>query len=276
MKKFSIKYKNYKDNIIIILIYAVIIILWQFLYFLFAEKLKLVKPYIFPHPLGVVSTLVRLVRTGLLLNAVLFSLKKMLIGYALSLAIGIFAGLLLTVRIADKALRSVILGLQTLPSICWVPFALLWFGLNESATIFVIVIGSTFSLGISVSSAVKNVNPLYIRAASTMGASKRDIYLKIILPASVPEFVSGLKQGWSFAWRSLIAGEMMSSVMGLGYILQTGRDLLEINQVMAVMLIIILFSAVVENLFFGKIEKNMRVKMGLAAEKKEIPDHEKS
>lgn len=263
MKKPNTGSKNHKDAVIIAFIYAAIIILWQLLYFVFAEKLKIVKPYMFPNPLGVVSTLARLIQTGLLVQSVLFSLKKMLIGYSLSLITGILTGLLLNIKIVEKALKPVILGLQTLPSICWVPFALLWFGLNESATIFVIVIGSTFSLGISVQSAIKNVNPLYIRAARTMGASKRDIYLKVILPAGVPELISGLKQGWSFAWRSLMAGEMMSSVMGLGYILQTGRDLLEINQVMAVMIIIVLFSVVFENLIFGRIEKNMRVKMGL-------------
>ena len=267
LKRLNTKHKNYRDIITVILIYALIIVVWQFLYFLLAERLNIIKPYIFPNPLGVLSTFDRLIRTGLLFTSILYSLRKMLIGYTLSLIIGILVGLLLTFRIPEKALKPIFLGFQTLPSICWVPFALLWFGLNESATIFVIIIGSTFSLGISVESAIKNVNPLYIRAASTMGASKRDIYLKIILPASVPEFISGLKQGWSFAWRSLMAGEMMSSVMGLGYILQTGRDLLEINQVMAVMLIIVLFSVLVENLIFGKIEKNMRKKMGLYQER---------
>ena len=257
------KHRQNKDNIIVFLIYALIITAWQFLYYLLAEHLKIVKVYIFPNPFGILKALERLIRTGLLFTSVLFSLKKMLIGYTLSLAAGILTGLLLRFRLAEKALKPIILGFQTLPSICWVPFALLWFGLNESATIFVIVIGSAFSLAISVESAIKNVNPLYIRAAKTMGACKRDIYLKVVLPASIPEFVSGLKQGWSFAWRSLMAGEMMSSVMGLGYILQTGRDLLEINQVMAVMLIIVLFSVVIENLIFGKIEKSTRKKMGL-------------
>ena len=257
------KTNKIKDIVIIILIYAAIIAAWQLLYYLLAEKFKIVKSYIFPNPIGVVNTLARLIRTGLLFNAMLFSLKKMLTGYFLSVIFGVITGLSLNIRIVEKAFKPVILGLQTLPSICWVPFALLWFGLNESATIFVIIIGSAFSIGISVESAVKNVSPIYIRAASTMGAGKRDIYLKIILPASVPEFIAGLKQGWSFAWRSLMAGEMMSSVMGLGYILQTGRDLLEINQVMAVMLIIILFSVVVEKLIFGRIEKRTRIKMGL-------------
>jgi len=256
-------YKSYKDIFIIILVYAAIIIIWQFLYFLLAERFKIVKPYIFPNPLGVISALERLIRTGMLFTSILFSMKKMFIGYALSIIIGVIIGLLLTARIAEKALKPVILGLQTLPSICWVPFALLWFGLNESATIFVIIIGSAFSIAISIESAIKNVNPLYIRAARTMGASKRDMYVKVILPAGIPGLVSGLKQGWSFAWRSLMAGEMMSSVMGLGYILQTGRDLLEINQVMAVMIIIVLFSVIFENLIFGRIEKNMRIKMGL-------------
>ena len=266
MKKSDMRreiYKRYKDIFIVILIYAAIIIVWQFLYFLLAEKFKIVKPYIFPNPLGVISSLERLIRTGMLFTSILFSMKKMFIGYVLSIVTGVTVGLLLTVRIIEKALKPVILGLQTLPSICWVPFALLWFGLNESAVIFVIIIGSAFSIAISVESAIKHVNPLYIRAARTMGASKRDIYVKVILPAGIPGLVSGLKQGWSFAWRSLMAGEMISSVMGLGYILQTGRDLLEINQVMAVMIIIVLVSVLFENLIFGKIEKNMRIKMGL-------------
>jgi len=254
---------NHKDIFIIILIYAAIIIIWQSLYFLLADKLKIVKPYIFPNPLGVIFSLERLIRTGMLFTSILFSMKKMFIGYVLSIITGVIVGFLLTVGIIEKALKPVILGLQTLPSICWVPFALLWFGLNESAVIFVIIIGSAFSIAISVESAIKHVNPLYIRAAKTMGASKRDIYVKVILPAGIPGLVSGLKQGWSFAWRSLMAGEMMSSVMGLGYILQTGRDLLEINQVMAVMIIIIGVSVIFENLIFGKIEKNMRIKMGL-------------
>ena len=190
MKQSMKKHKKYKDIVIVFIIYIVAITVWQFLYFILAEWLKIVKPYIFPNPLGVLTALERLVRTGLLFTSIVSSLKKMLIGYMLSLITGIFIGLLLTVRLAEKALKPVILGFQTLPSICWVPFALLWFGLNESATIFVIIIGSTFSLAISVESAIKNVNPLYIRAASTMGASKRDIYLKVVLPASIPEFVS--------------------------------------------------------------------------------------
>ena len=260
------KKSNIKDNVIIIFIYVTILLVWQFLYYLLAENLKVVKPYIFPSPLGVVTTLTRLIRTGLLFESIWESIKKILIGYSFSIIIGAFAGLMLTVRIIEKAIKPIFLGLQTLPSICWVPFALLWFGLNESAIIFVIIIGSTFSLAISVESAIKNVNPLYIRAARTMGASKRDIYLRVVLPASIPEFISGLKQGWSFAWRSLIAGEMISSVRGLGYILQTGRDLLEINQVMSVMLIIILISILIENFIFGKIEKKTRIKMGLINE----------
>jgi NitT/TauT family transport system permease protein len=251
------------DALLVAVIYAVIIAVWQIAYYILAEKNNLVKPYIFPNPYGVLLTFARLFETNILLNAILYSLKKMFTGFFISLIIGTALGLLISsIRILSKAVKPLILGLQTLPSICWIPFAILWFGLNESATIFVIIIGSTFSLSIAVEAAIKNVNPLYIRAAKTMGANKLEVYTKVILPASIPEFIAGLKQGWSFAWRALMAGEMMSSTMGLGFVLQNGRDLLDINQVMAVMIVIVSFSVVIEKLIFGKAEKNMRAKIG--------------
>lgn len=253
-----------KDTASVVLIYALIIVSWQLAYYVFAENLALVKTYMFPNPIGVVRTFGRLFSSGALLAAIGTSLKKMLIGYAAAIVLGVGIGLLICrFGLLCRALKPLILGLQTLPSICWVPFALLWFGLNESAVIFVIVVGSAFSISIAVESAVKNVNPLYIRAARTMGAKGVALYKKVIFPASIPEVVSGLKQGWSFAWRALMAGEVISGTKGLGYVLLTGRELLDINQVMAVMITIVLISVLIENFIFGKIEKATRIKMGL-------------
>lgn len=126
-----------------------------------------------------------------------------------------------------------------MPSICWLPFAILWYGLNESSIIFIIVIGSVFSIAISVESSIKNINPIYIKAAKTLGAKGRRIYIDVILPASMPGFVAGMKQGWLFAWRALMAGEMLSATTGLGQILIMGRDLSDISQVIVIMLFII-------------------------------------
>ena len=261
MKK---KARSFHDSAKISLLYVFLIAAWQFSYYIFVEKLSMVKMYMFPSPKGIVYSLANLIGNDILLDAVLSSFRKMLIGFSVSLIAGILLGLLLTrSAFLSKAVKPFILGLQTLPSICYVPFALLWFGLSDTATIFVVVVGSVFSICISTESAVKNVNPVFIRAAKTMGASGADIYTKIILPASIPEFVSGLKHGWSFAWRALIAGEMVSGTIGgLGYVLLVGRELLDINQIMVVIIIIIVISVIIEKLIFGKAENIARKKMG--------------
>ena len=162
-----------------------------------------------------------------------------------------------------RNLKPVILGIQTLPSICWVPFAILWFGLGESAIIFVVVMGSAFSIALAVESGVKNVPPVYIKAAQTMGIGTFDLYRKVIFPAALPAFVSGLKQGWSFAWRALMSGEVMSASVGLGYTLILGRDLADINQVMTVMLVIIVLGIIVDKGIFMQVENRMLRKRGL-------------
>jgi NitT/TauT family transport system permease protein len=163
----------------------------------------------------------------------------------------------------DENFGALILGLQTLPSICWLPFAILWYGLSESAIIFVIAIGSTFAVAMAVESGIKNVNPLYLRAARTMGASGLKSYWNVIIPASMPNVISGLKQGWSFAWRALMAGEMLTATSGLGQVLMVGRDLADISQVMAVMVIIILLGLSVDKLLFERLEANIRLRWGL-------------
>lgn len=257
--------KNSRNNALkIIALYVALVFVWQISYYVLVERLTLVKPYIFPSPIGIVESFIRLAKTNVLLFALLSSFHKMLIGFAISIVLGVILGLLLTrSQFVSKAFRPLILGLQTLPSICFVPFALLWYGLNDKATIFVIVIGSMFSISISTEQAIRNVSSVFIRAARTMGASDVDVYTTVVLPASVPDFIAGLKHGWSFAWRALIAGEMVSGTIGgLGYVLLTGRELLDINQIMVVIIIIILISVVVEKFFFGKFEDAARRRMG--------------
>lgn len=252
------------DIIKITTIYLIIIVLWQICYWVLVEQLSIVKAYIFPSPLGTVNSLSRLLENNLLFFALLSSFKKLLIGLFISIILGVFLGLLLLrYNFLEKLLKPLILGLQTLPSICYVPFALLWFGLSDTATIFVIVIGSVFSICISVETAMKSVNSVFEKAARTMGAKGVDIFFKVTLPASLPECIAGLKHGWSFAWRALIAGEMASGTIGgLGYVLLIGRELLDINQIMLVIIILILISVAIEKLLLGKIEKSARKKMG--------------
>lgn len=249
-----------------IIIFLIILILaWQGFYFLFVDVLELCKSYSVPSPMGVGERLIDLCSDGTLFQAVLNSLLRGIAGFAIAVAIGVILGLLINhFKYLNKNLKPIVLGVQTLPSVCWVPFSILWFGLSTQAILFVVVMGSAFSIAISVDNAIKNILPIYTRAALTMGANKKQIYLHVVFPAALPELISGLKQGWSFAWRALMAGEVMTTSIGLGQTLITGRNLGDIDQVMLVMIVIVLIGIVIDKCVFSVIEKRILKKRGLA------------
>jgi NitT/TauT family transport system permease protein len=241
-----------------------LIAIWELAYELGVDYFRIWKDYVFPSPLTVCLTLGELIADNTLLIAILASARRILIGYSISMIIGIALGLsLVRFKYLDEQASPLILGLQTLPSICWLPFAVLWYGLNESAIIFVIAVGSAFAVAIAIESGMKNVNPLFVRAAKTLGASGLKTYWHVIIPASLPSVISGLKQGWSFAWRALMAGEMLLATKGLGQVLMIGRDLSDISQVVAVMIVIVILGVAVDKLIFGRIEDSIRHKWGL-------------
>lgn len=242
----------------------ILIIIWELAYRLGVDTLQIWKPYTFPSPLEVSETLLRLIRSNALGIAIGASMKRLFIGYMLSLIIGIAIGLIIVrLKYIGKYFSQLILGLQTLPSICWLPFAVLWYGLNERAIIFVIAIGSTFSVSMAIESAIKNINPIYLKAAKTMGACGIKLYVKVVIPSALPEIVSGMKQGWSFAWRALMAGEMLFATKGLGQILMIGRDLANISQVVAIMIVIVILGLTIDHLIFDRIQASIRYRWGL-------------
>ncbi len=246
---------------------VVVIALWQGAYELFVNVWDVCKPYTFPSPFGVWNTFINLCKNGSLLEATGNSLLRGLVGFVIAVLIGVLLGLLIhRIAFLQKSLKPIILGLQTLPSVCWVPFSILWFGLSEKAILFVVIMGSAFSVAIAVDNAIKNIPPIYGKAARTMGVSKVKFYSHVVLPAALPELVSGLKQGWSFAWRALMAGEVMTTSIGLGQTLIIGRDLADINQVMLVMLVIVLVGIIIDKGIFSVIERRMLKKRGLIAE----------
>jgi len=239
-------------------------VLWQFFYFLGVDLLGLWKSYSVPSPGGVAISCMNLLQSGVLFSAILKSLGRGIVGFAMAIILGVILGILIHhFPYLNRNLKPVILGMQTLPSICWVPFSILWFGLNNSAILFVVVMGSAFSMSLAVDDAIQNVPPLYIKAAKTMGAGQKELYAKVILPACVPSFIAGLRQGWSFAWRALMSGEVMSSTIGLGQTLTVGRDMADINQVMLVMIVIILVGVVIDKCIFTTIENRVLKKRGL-------------
>lgn len=248
-----------KRLIKLVIFYLILIGLWQGL-----SLLKIWPEYIFPTPVGVVKTLIAGFEDKTFIIGILISMKRILIGYGLSVIIGLCLGLLIgRVKTLDETFGSLVLGFQALPSICWLPLALLWFGLSESAMQAVVILGSLFSIIIGADTGVKNVPPIYIRAARTMGASGFRLYTKVIMPAALPSIISGFKQGWSFAWRSLMAAELLYVGLGLGHLLMMGRELNDMNQVIAVMIVIIVIGVVVDRLIFGKIENKIRERWGL-------------
>lgn len=246
-----------------VIFYVLLIVAWQGVFYFSTAVFHWWKPYAFPNPIGVWESLVTMVEQNLLLTAVSVSLRRAFSGFLLALFIGTIVGLALArIQILSVTFKSFILGIQSLPSVCWVPFAILWFGLTEKSIIFVVVMGSAFSIAIAVESAIRNVNPLYIKAARTMGAKGKTLYFRVILPASLPALTTGLKQGWSFAWRALMTAEVMSASIGLGQALMMGRDLADINRVMLIIIIIILIGVVLDKCVFSFAEEQALRRIG--------------
>jgi len=223
--------------------------------------------YLFPGPVSVAGSLARLLESGRLGAAVLRSLSRLAQGYGLSAAIGVPLGIALArLHWVRVALRPLVLGLQALPSICWLPLALLWFGLSERAIVFVVVMGSLLAIAIASEDGVAQIEPLLLRAAGVLGIQGLRFYGGVLLPAALPGIVTGLKLGWSFAWRALMAGELLFVAGGLGQLLQEGRELLDTSQVVAVMIAIVVVGAVVDQVIFRLVETRVRRRWGLADE----------
>lgn len=223
-------------------------------------------PVLLPSPESVGEYLWASLADGSLPEAVGVTLRRLLIGYAIGLAIGLPLGLLSSSsEIVEDTVGVLALGLQTLPSVCWVPLALLWFGQNESAMLFVVVMGTTWSVMIATDTGARNISPVYARAARTMGSGGFHRWTRVIVPASLPFLVSGMKQGWAFAWRSLMAAEIYVTILsgfGLGQLLHYGRELNAMDQVIAVMLVIVLIGLLADKVLFAPWERFLHRRWG--------------
>jgi NitT/TauT family transport system permease protein len=211
-----------KRFILSLIFFAALVALWQVV-----VQLRIWSPVLLPAPVKVVQYLQSAAADGTLWQAMLITLKRLLLGYVVGLIFGVPLGLL-TARftVLHDTVGTLALGLQTLPSVCWVPLALLWFGQSEAAMLFVVVMGTLWSVVIATDTGVRHVPPIYRRAALTMGSKSLHIWLRVILPAALPFIVSGMKQGWAFAWRSLMAAEIFVTILsgfGLGQLLHYGR-----------------------------------------------------
>jgi NitT/TauT family transport system permease protein len=201
-----------------------------------------------------------------LVQANLVSGLRLIGGFAISVACGALLGAIMwRWREMDQLLGPLFLGLQTLPSVCWVPLGIILFGLTEQGILFVLVMGSFSGVAISLRDGLRTIPPLYQRAGMMLGASGWRMYAYVLLPASLPALAGSLRQGFSFAWRSLMGAEVIFAVQrhGLGWLLQTGRDFNDVAQVVAVMIVMVMIGMLVDRFGFAKIEKHIARRFGL-------------
>jgi NitT/TauT family transport system permease protein len=241
--------------------FVLLVLLWQGLF-----QATIWSPVLLPSPVQVATYLKEASADGTLVRSTVITMRRLLTGYVFGIVVGLPLGLL-TARwmLVRDTLGTTALGLQTLPSVCWVPLALLWFGQTEAAMLFVVIMGTLWSIIIATETGVRNVPPIYPRAALTMGSKRLHIWLKVILPASLPFIVSGMKQGWAFAWRSLMAAEIYVTILtgfGLGQLLHFGREQQAMEQVIGIMIVIVLIGLLVDKTLFSPIERFLHRRWG--------------
>ena len=243
-----------------VLAIAIVLAIWELIHISGWKKL------IFPAPGATLSDLWGQLRTGLLWHAIAITSERAVIGFALAVVIGVVVGALVS-RIAPlrAAVGSLITGLQTMPSIAWFPFAIILFGISTTTILFVIVLGAAPSIANGLIAGVDYTPPLLLRAGKMMGLRRLSLYRYLILPASLPAFVAGLKQGWAFAWRSLVAGELLVAIVNqpsLGVLLSNDQDQADMQGATAIIIVILILGIIVDMLF-GLGDRAIRRRWGL-------------
>jgi NitT/TauT family transport system permease protein len=244
------------------LFYVLLFALWQLLF-----STGVIPHYLFPSPIQVAVRLWELASDGYLLPSVKATLLRMVVGFSISAVIGLVIGLMMgTSAIINSCLKSLFLGLQTLPTAAWVPISLLIFGLSVKGIYFVIIMSSFPAIAIATSSGILHIPLLYMRAARTLGTRWYAMPIRVILPAALPAIITGLKLGWTLGWHGGVSAELIKSDLGLGFLLNMGRELTDPSQVIGIMLVTILFGLLLDRFLFGIIEKRIRVRWGLEKE----------
>ena len=241
-----------------------LIAIWQFLY-----ALKIWPDWKFPGPGQVWRSLGDQWEQGLVWSAVRNSVSRGLIGFAMSAIIATPLAVLVTrVRFARSVLRPILSGLQQLPSVAWVPAAIIWFGLTPTTIYAVVILGATPSITNGLVNGIDQIPPIYLRAAKVLGLGRLDNVRRVVLPAALPTYLSGLEQGWAFAWRSLMAAELIAISPalgnGLGQTLETGRQLGDMSLIVTAILLILAAGILVEKLGFAPIRRRVYRNRGLA------------
>jgi NitT/TauT family transport system permease protein len=224
--------------------------------------------FVLPSPFTVFKTLGDMLTSAELWTAIGVTLQRAVKGYLLALVIGSVVGLAVArSRVLRAAIGSLVTGLQTMPSVAWFPLALTLFKISEAAILFVVVLGAAPSIANGLVHGVDHIPPVLLRAGKVLGARGVSEYRHIVIPAALPSFVAGLKQGWAFSWRSLMAGELLviiANKKSLGFLLDANRELLDVPGLIAVMIVILVVGITVDALVFAQLDKRLRRRWGLA------------
>lgn len=239
--------------------YIGIVIIWQIV-----AMVGVWPSNVFPSPYQVAEDLIYMASDGSLFYGIATSMGRLIIGLAIAISGGIILGVLMArVEVVNQTVGSLVLGLQSIPSIAWVPLAILWYGLTDVGIIFVVVIGAIFAVTINTYTGVKNIDPHYIEAARNMGAKGNQLVINVLIPAAFPYMISGFKQGWAFAWRGVIGAELLFAFLGLGQLLYAARSLTDVSQVIAIMIVIMAIGLLVDGIVFKRLESKVMSRWGL-------------
>ncbi|MFS0690076.1 ABC transporter permease [Sporosarcina sp. Marseille-Q4943] len=243
-----------------IIFIAMIAVIWEV-----TSRLSVLPDFMFPRLTQVLETLFNGLVNGQIVAAIGKSMSRLLIGFAIAIVLGVIMGYLIwRYKLVEDTLGFLVTALQSIPSIVWFPLAIIWFGLNDFSILFIVTIGATWTMTVSATSGFRNVPTLYQRVAKTFGSSGVHFIRTVILPASVPQLLSGLRIAWAFSWRALMAGELLGSGGGLGQLLETGRSLGQMDLVISVMIIIAVIGTIMDNVVFLRLERSVQKKWGLA------------
>ncbi|SDL00450.1 NitT/TauT family transport system permease protein [Lacicoccus qingdaonensis] len=223
-------------------------------------------PIIIPNEPGgvtVIGTLIGSIISGQIVTATGTTLIRLLIGFSIAVVLGLTFGFLIArYKWVDDTLGFFVTALQSIPSIVWFPLAIVWFGLGNASILFIVAIGATWTMTVNSSTGFKNVPSIYMDAAKTLGSSGSHLLRTVIIPASVPHIISGLRVAWAFAWRAIMAGELLGSTGGLGYLLDLGRSIQAMDLVLSIMIVIGIIGTIIDNQVFLRMERAVARRYG--------------
>jgi NitT/TauT family transport system permease protein len=250
---------HYRIKYYVLGFYLLLLGSWQALF-----SAQIIPDFLLPSPLQVARRLWELTTDDYLWPSLKATFQRMGVGFSIAASIGLVVGLVMGMsRVANGCLRSLFLGLQTLPTAAWVPVSLLVFGLSERGIYFVIIMSSAPAMALAASDGIQHIPLIYLRVARTLGTPGYAMPTRVILPAALPSVVIGLKLGWTLAWHGGVSAELIKSSIGLGFLLQMGRELNDAAQVIGIMVLTILFGLLLDRFVFGLIQKKILVRWGL-------------